>query len=179
MPKRLCATNNPPRPPRVRLTMKTQYSVRRHECRHAAVAVEFAFVAPLLISTAMGIIALTRAYDAQNLLETAAREGARFASMDREGLLGDGQTTNSKLIQDVKNFLASSGLDPDDVGVTVTHADSTDPFDLDDPANDLQLFKVEITVPYSSISYMPVSESNDYLMKGAIVFRNGRATLSQ
>ena len=51
---------------------------------------EFAFVAPFLIGTALGIVELTRAYDAQNLIETAAREGARFASMDREGMLARG-----------------------------------------------------------------------------------------
>jgi hypothetical protein len=152
----------------------------RSNWRRAAVAVEFAFVAPFLIGTALGIIELTRAYETQNLLETAAREGARFASMDREGMLAEGQSTNSKLIQDVKNFLASSGLDPADIEVTVR--DSEDPeaaFDLDDPANDLKLFEVEISIPYSEISYTPVSESQDYSMKASITFRNGRATLSQ
>ena len=171
--------NKPPHLPPARPAMITKRFLRRPASRRAAVAVEFAFVAPFLISTALGIIELTRAYDAQNLIETAAREGARFASMDREGMLAEGQSTNSKLIQDVKNFLASSGLDPDDVGVTVTHADSEETFDLDDPNNDLDLFKVEISVPYSSISYTPVSESHDFMMMASIIFRNGRATLSQ
>jgi hypothetical protein len=152
----------------------------RSNWRRAAVAVEFAFVAPFLIGTAMGIIELTRAYETQNLLETAAREGARFASMDREGMLAEGQSTNSKLIQDVKNFLASSGLDPDDIEVTVRDGeDPAAPFDLDDPDNDLKLFEVEISIPYSKISYTPVSGSHDYSMKASIIFRNGRATLSQ
>jgi Flp pilus assembly protein TadG len=159
--------------------MKSFRLARHSGSRRAAVAVEFAFVAPVLIGTALGIIELTRAYDAQNLMETAAREGARFASMDREGMLADGETTNSKLIEDVKNFLASSGIDPDDVQVTVTDAENGGPFDLDNPANDLKLFKVEISVPYSGISYTPVSEANDFSMMASIVFRNGRATLSQ
>ena len=160
--------------------MKTKHSVRNSAYRQGAVAVEFAFVAPVLIATAIGIIELSRAYDAQNLLETAAREGARFASMDREGMLQPGQSTNDKLVQDVKNFLASSGLDPSDIHVSVTHADDPQTtFDLDHPDNDLKLFKVEISVPYSSVSYTPVNPSNDYSMKASIVFRNGRATLSQ
>ncbi|MDZ4659956.1 MAG: TadE/TadG family type IV pilus assembly protein [Bythopirellula sp.] len=159
--------------------MKTKRN-RRENFRRAAVAVEFAFVAPFLISTALGIIELTRAYDAQNLLETAAREGARFASMDREGMLQEGQSTNDKLIQDVKNFLGSSGLDTADIQVSITDADSPgSTFDLDDPANDLRLFKVDIAIPYSSISYTPVSPSHDFAMSASIVFRNGRATLSQ
>jgi hypothetical protein len=160
--------------------MKTNRTRPRQTLRRAAVAVEFAFVAPFLISTALGIIELTRAFDAQNLLETAAREGARFASMDREGMLQEGQTTNSKMIQDVKNFLASSGLESDNITVSITDADNPGAaFDLDDPGNDLRLFKVEIQIPYSSISYTPVSESNDFNMAASIIFRNGRATLSE
>jgi hypothetical protein len=160
--------------------MKTKRNRNQETFRRAAVAVEFAFVAPILFSTALGLIELSRAYDGQNLLETAAREGARFASMDRDGMLPEGQSTNSKLVEDVKKFLASSGLDPSDISVSVTDADDPNTtFDLDDPANDLKLFQVEITIPYSSVSFTPVSPSNDYGMKAAIVFRNGRATLSQ
>jgi hypothetical protein len=160
--------------------MKTNHIGNRKLSRRAAVAVEFAFVAPFLISTALGIIELTRAYDAQNLLETAAREGARFASMDREGLLEEGETTNSKLIQDVKDFLATSGFEPADIEVTISDADNPEsPFDLDDPDNNLELFQVEISIPYSSISYTPVSAEHDFTMSASIVFRNGQSTLSQ
>lgn len=160
--------------------MRFSSYIKNRSLRRAAVAVEFAFVAPLLISIALGIVELTRAYDGQNLLETAAREGARFAAMDREGMLQPGQTTNDKLTDDVKNFLASSGLDRDNIDVRIVSAENpAETFNLDDPANDLQLFKVEIDVPYSSISYTPVSESHDFTMTGSITFRNGRATLSQ
>lgn len=160
--------------------MKTKRLSNPQLIRRAVVAVEFAFVAPFLIGTALGIIELTRAYDAQNLLETAAREGARFASMDREGMLDEGETTNSKLIQDVKNFLASQGLDPTDIVVTVSDVNCPEStFDLDDPENDLELFEVNIAIPYSSVSFTPVSQSHDFSMNASIVFRNGRATLSQ
>ena len=150
------------------------------ENRQGAVAVEFAFMAPLLLTIVLGLIQTTRMYDSQNLLETAAREGARFAAMDREGMLGDGQTSNQKLIEDVKNFLASSGVEKDDVNVEILdYEDLSQTFDLDDPANDLRLFQVEVSIPYSSVSYSSVSEGSDYAMKGVIVFRNGRATLSE
>jgi hypothetical protein len=43
----------------------------------------------------------------------------------------------------------------------------------------LKLFNVEISVPYSSVSFSPVSPNNDFSMKASITFRNGRATLSQ
>ncbi len=148
--------------------------------RRGVAAVEFAFVAPVLLSIVFGMIQITRIYDAQNLLASAAREGARFASINREGMLREGETANSKLEKDVKNFLASAGLPKDDVQVTIRdHSNPGTTFDLDDPANDLLLFDVEVSVPYSSVSYTPVGESSEYNMSASITFRNGRATLSQ
>jgi len=148
--------------------------------RCGVVAVEFAFVAPVLLAIVLGLIELTRAYDAQYLLQSAAREGARFASMDRDGMLADGQTTNSKLASDVTNFLASSGIPPENIQVHIRdHADPTQTFDLDNPTNDLKLFNVEISVPFSSVSFTPVSSNNDYGLSSSITFRNGRATMSQ
>ncbi len=148
--------------------------------RRGAVAVEFAFIAPMLLAITLGMIELTRVYDAQYLLQSAAREGARFASMDRDGLLAEGQSTNAKLTSDVTNFLAASGVCSENIQVDILdHDNPTQTFDLDNPANDLKLFEVAITVPYSSVSYTPVSSSNDYDLTASIVFRNGRATMSQ
>jgi len=132
------------------------------------------------LTTVAGLIELTRAYDVQNLLETGAREGARFAAMDRSGMLQEGQTSNQKLIQDVTNLMTSSGLQASDVQVDIRDfADPTQPFDLDDPANDLALFEVEVSVPFSAVSLTPISPDNDYTMSASITFRNGKATLSQ
>ena len=153
---------------------------KQQATRRGAVAVEFAFVAPMLLAVVLGLIELTRAYDAQYLLHTAAREGARFAAMDRDGLLQSGESSNAKMTEDVKSFLASSGIPEQNIDVKIVdHEDPTKTFDLDDPDNDLKLFEVEITVPYSSVSYTPVSSSNDYNLTGNITFRNGRATISQ
>lgn len=149
-----------------------------HTNRRGAVAVEFAVVAPLLLSIVAGLIELNRTYDIQNTLEAAAREGGRFASIDRTDMLGSGQTANQKLIQDVTNFLASTGIDTNSLTVRVT--DANDPsidFDLDDPVNDLQLFQVRIEVPYSSISYTPVDPISDYTLLASVTFRNGRSQL--
>jgi len=158
-------------------------SCKRHSGateRRGAVAVEFALVLPFLIATIVGLIEITRAYDVQNLLETGAREGARFASMDRSGMLQEGETTNQKLIQDVTNLMASSGVPAEDLQVVIRDSVSPElPFDLDDPANDLMLFEVEVSVPFSSVSLTPISEANDYTLSASITFRNGRATLSE
>lgn len=159
---------------------RREVAQRKFVDRRGAVAVEFAAIAPLLLAVVVGLIELTRVYSVQNTLETACREGARFAALDRTGMLAEGETANAKLAKDVKNYLASSGIDPAEVQVDVVKADdpNTD-FDLDDPANDLQLFQVRIEVPYSEISYSPVSDSNDYNMSAALTFRNGRATMSE
>ena len=80
------------------------------EHRRGVVAVEFAIVAPILVAIVFGMIELGRAFEMQNLLDVAAREGARFASMDRDGMLDPGESANDKLVDDVKNFLASNGI---------------------------------------------------------------------
>ncbi len=146
--------------------------------RRGAVAVEFALVAPLLLSIVVGLIEINRTYDVQNTLEAAAREGGRYASIDRTDMLAQGQSANQKLIQDVKNVLATTGIPPEDIQVRVVDAD--DPsldFDIDDPANDLRLFQVQIDVPYSSVSYTPVNPQSDYGMSASVTFRNGRSQL--
>lgn len=154
---------------------------RRHsrELRVGAVAVEFAAVAPLLLVVVVGLIELTRAYNVQNTLEMAAREGARYAAIDRTGMLQEGETANSKLIDDVKGFLATSGINPNDVTVSVVDATTGGAFDLDNAANDLKLFQVRISVPYSKVSYSPVKHYNASTLSTALTFRNGRATLSE
>ncbi len=153
---------------------------KRQSRRRGAVAVEFAFIAPMLLAIALGMIELTRVFDAQYLLQSAAREGARFASMDRDGMLGEGESTNTKLANDVTNLLASSGIPAGNIQVNILdHTDPTQTFQLDDPTNNLKLFNVEITVPFSSVSFTPISAANDYGLTASVTFRNGRATVSQ
>ena len=113
------------------------------ERRRGAVAVEFAVVAPILLTLVFGMMELGRAFDMQNLMNVAAREGARFACIDKEGILQQGQSTNQKVVSDVKNFLVSNGIPQN--SITVDVKDFEDPsknFDLDDPNNELKLFTV-------------------------------------
>jgi Flp pilus assembly protein TadG len=147
--------------------------------RRGAVAVEFAAVAPILLAIMVGMLELSRVYSVQNTLETAAREGARFASLDRTGMLLEGQTANQKLVNDVKNFLAATGINKTDITVTVVDAETEESFDLDDPDNDLKLFQIRIAIPYSKVSYSPVKHYQEDNLSAALTFRNGRATLSE
>jgi Flp pilus assembly protein TadG len=171
-------TNLPPR--RKQRLSPGETGIASRADRRGAVAVEFAMVAPLLLAIVVGLIEINRTYDVQNRLEAAAREGGRYASIDRTDMLARGQSANQKLIQDVKNVLASTGIPPEDIQVRVVDAD--DPsrdFDIDDPANDLRLFQVQIDVPYSSVSYTPVAPKSDYSMSASVTFRNGRSQLLQ
>ncbi|MFO0792065.1 MAG: TadE family protein [Pirellulales bacterium] len=148
--------------------------------RQGVAAVEFAFMAPILVTIVFGMVSLGRAFEMQNLLDVAAREGARFASIDREGLLASGQTSNQKLIQDVKNFLAANGVPKNKITVQVKdHQSPTADFDLDNPANSGKLFEVKISVNFSAVSLQPVPAADDYALHAMVVFRNGRATISQ
>jgi Flp pilus assembly protein TadG len=147
--------------------------------RKGAVAVEFAAVAPILLAVVVGMLELSRVYSVQNTLETAAREGARFASLDRTGMILEGQTANQKLISDVKNFIASAGIQKNDITVTVVDAEHPqNSFDLDNPDNDLKLFQIRVSVPYSKVSYTPVKHYHQQNLTSALTFRNGRAVLS-
>ena len=150
-----------------------------NESRRGAVAVEFAMVAPILLAILLGMISVGRVFEMQNLLEVAAREGARFASMDRDGLVEPGQSATDKLKEDVVNFLASNGVPRDNIIVEVKdHENPTDDFDIDDPENDLKLFEVQISVDWASVSLTPVPDSQNHLLTAKVVFRNGRATIS-
>jgi hypothetical protein len=159
--------------------MKTCHHNLKCPERRGVVAVEFAIVAPILVAITFGLIELGRAFEMQNMLEVAAREGARFASMDRDGLLDPGESATDKLVADVKTFLDSNGIAADDVLVEVKdHENPDQDFDLDDPANDLKLFEVTVTVDWSNVSVMPVASGSDHPMSATVVFRNGRATIS-
>jgi hypothetical protein len=147
--------------------------------RRGAVAVEFAVVAPILVALLFGLIELGRTFEMQNQLEVAAREGARFASMDRDGMLDPGEDANNKLVEDVKTYLASNGIPRDNISVEVKDYDNPESdFDIDDPANDLKLFEVRISVDWSSVSLTPVPAAENHPLTASVVFRNGRATIS-
>jgi hypothetical protein len=159
--------------------MKICFAKNKTDNRRGAVAVEFAIVAPILLAILFGMIEFGRAFEMQNLLEVAAREGARFASMDRDGMLDPGESATDKLKEDVKNFLATNDVPKNSITVEVKdHENPTDDFDIDDPENDLKLFEVHVSVNWSEVSLTPVPSGSDYPLTAEVVFRNGRATIS-
>jgi Flp pilus assembly protein TadG len=159
--------------------MRSRLGTKR-PARRGAVAVEFAIVAPVLLAVTLGMMELTKMIEAQTVLEIAAREGARFACMDHEGMLGAGQTANTKLIDDVKNYLASNGYPRDQIQVEVVdHENPGVAFNLADPANNLRLFDVNVKVDYSDVRYANINLQADYVLNGSVTFRNGMAIVAE
>lgn len=152
---------------------------RSRDERRGAVAVEFAAIAPVLMAIVLGLVEVNRIYETQNLLAMAAREGARFASLDREGVEAVG-SGNEMLKDDVLNYLEANGLARDNVTVDVRDYENPDvEFDIDDPENALRLFQVDVTVDYTAVSFTPVEASDDYPLTASAVFRNSVGSLDQ
>ena len=64
-------------------------SFRRTRSDRGAAMVEFAIVAPLLLLLVFGIIEFGRAYNAQNTLTHAAREGVREYAISQDPVAGE------------------------------------------------------------------------------------------
>lgn len=147
--------------------------------RRGAVAVEMALVAPLFVLLAWGMAEASRLYDVQNQLHVAAREGARVASMDRRGLTTSNETTNAKVVRDVRNILEANGLPSEQVEVAIVDPfDHATPFDLDSPVNRLELFELKVALPYAAL--VGVDRAGDlFTISARVVFRNARSVVAQ
>ena len=135
-------------------------------------------MAPVFLALVLGVTETSRMFEIKNQLAVAAREGARMAAMERSGLVAEGQTTNAKVVQDVKNYLKASGLDPNSINVQIVSHDSPgSTFNLDDPANSLKYFELKISVPFSAASSICPPDLTDYHLESKIVFRNSKTQL--
>lgn len=151
---------------------------RRNDDRKGAVAVEFALIAPILMVILVGLIEVSRLYYMKNLMSIAVRDAARLASMDREGILEDGASTNDKVELDLRNFLTAMGLPGHQADVNISHPGTSDPFDLDAPENATELFEVNVSVPIRETLDIDVPLlSDDQKISSKIVFRNAQAYL--
>jgi Flp pilus assembly protein TadG len=156
--------------------MKLKHRLRKY-VRRGTATVEFAIVAPVFLAMILGVTEVSRMFEVQNQLQVAAREGARTAVMDRNGLVTGGQTTNAKVTQDVKNILAATGLDPNKINVSiVSHDNPSQAFDLDSTANSLKYFELKVSVPYSATSKIVPDDMVNVNLGTKVVFRNAKTT---
>jgi Flp pilus assembly protein TadG len=155
----------------------TRFRKRSKSERRGAVTVEFAVVAPVFLVLLLGLSEASHLIETQSMMESAAREGARLAAMDRQDLeYSKNQSTNQKISSDVLNILSSCGLPKNKIKVSITEVDdSSQQFDLDDPANDLRLFQLQVELPYSDINKFEVPGAEKYTLGARVVFRNSRA----
>jgi len=148
------------------------------QARRGAVAMEFALVAPFLVAVVLAMLELGRSFEVQQILDAAVREGARLGAMDRDGLLGEGQTSNDKIEADIRNFLTAAGLPGNLAIITITDPeDDAASFDLDNEGNAYELFRIRLKMPYSAIRVVPAKFLTDEYMTSQVVFRNARSTM--
>lgn len=106
--------------------------------RRGAVSVEMAFVAPVFFLFVLGVVEFTRAMMVQALLTNAAHLGARAGIIDNAQ---ESDVTNA-----VNNYLSGGGVS----GATI----SVNP-DPPSSAGYGQFVTVTVSVPYSSVSWLP------------------------
>jgi Flp pilus assembly protein TadG len=150
---------------------------RNGRSRLGAAAVECAVVAPVFVALVVGLIQSGYSVDTTHKLYATARQAGRLASMNYKPKLQSGQTGNEKVIQDIKNMLQAEGLPVDQVTITITHAEGSGTFNLDDAANDMQLFKISLSVPYTAVAdpcLLPAPVEN---LTASIVFRKGKSAV--
>ena len=150
---------------------------RRFRCRSSrrrgAAATEFALVAPLFAIVLIGYGTAHEIQEAKSGCERAAYAGGRLATMENRGNWTNGETTNQRVEQDMRNFINASGLPGDDVGVDIVDADDdTVSFDLDDPVNAGELFRIIVNINFEEVSTFGVPGLDDMNLGAEVVFRN-------
>jgi len=118
--------------------------------RRGTAAVELAVCAPVLLILLAGVWEVGRMVSAQQLIANAAREGGRE--------IAAGQQDAATIKQYVINYCNMNGLSKVDttmVSITnITNASRSDPR----TANQLDQFRVTVTVPYSSITWSNIAQ---------------------
>jgi len=142
--------------------------------RKAAALIECAITLPVLMVLVLGILEIGAALRASTILQSACRESGQLTSIDWRYIVHDNQTPNEKVTQDLKNFITAAGLKGNKSTVTITHADGKKAgktFDLADPKNDLQLVRIQVTLPYSTVGISPLTSLGKKSLKASIVMR--------
>lgn len=121
------------------LSRRSQNCVAKSSRRGTA-AVEFALVAPLLFLLFFGFVDVGRAIMVKNLLTSAARDGARTATLDG--------ATVSGVQAEVSSFLADTGISCVTVMVTPSPLDTAEIGDA---------VTVNVSVPFGAVSWLPSS----------------------
>jgi len=116
---------------------------RRGDRRRGSAAVEFAFIAPLMLLLTVGMIEVTRVAQVKVVLGDAVRHGCRLGTEPR--------TDNDMVKNSINSILTNNGI---------KSADATIDIKVNNVAGNVQTAKegdriqVSITIPVSKVSWM-------------------------
>jgi Flp pilus assembly protein TadG len=140
--------------------------------RRGTATVEFAIMAPVFFVMLLGLLEATRLFETHGMMAQAARDGARLGSMDRSEWVSKGIRSNDKIISDIRNNLAAAGIDAGQIDVAIEFPNQPGQvFDLDDQANDLDLFQVRVTIPLAAVSTLHIPDRAGFQLSSTVVFR--------
>jgi len=129
---------------------------RQVAARPAAAAVEFAIILPLLVFLLFGIWEVGRMVQVQQILDNAAREGARSASTGARSL--------SEVEQIVERNLSAGGLNTTGLTIRVHNLTLNPTAALDDPSDDpmaasqLHHLRVHVRLPFNNVRWVLVDQ---------------------
>jgi len=140
---------------------------RQEEKRRGAALVEMAVCFPVLMLILLGIIEFGRAMSVNQMLNSAAREGCRTATLDG--------STNSEVTSEIKQMVANTtGCSQSNVTVQIAVTDNDTQQTLSDVslADDRDLVEVDVSVPYSAVSFSLSSWLSGKTLRGACDMRH-------
>jgi Flp pilus assembly protein TadG len=147
-------------------------TTKSSQWRSGVAAVEFALLLPIIMLILMGLWELGRLVEVQQLVDNAAREGARQAST---GVFLDPTTATTRKIyatdvtNTVTNYLTRNGITT--TGISVTFTDLTNP-SVTDPyeANQLDQLQVTVTLPFDNVRWALLGKISSVSNLGATVY---------
>ena len=122
---------------------------RSRPSRPGLAIVEFALIAPIMVTVLIGLWEVARMVEVQQYLTNAAREGARQIST--------GAKSTAQGQQTVVDYLKLKGITAVVANVTVTSVSNpgnTDPT----TATQLDQWRVSVTIPFSSVRWIIMNQ---------------------
>jgi Flp pilus assembly protein TadG len=153
------------------------YYPRSRHIRRGVAAVEMAFLMPLMLALIIGLWEMGSFIQAQQIMNDAAREGARLASqaviINSTGAFTDitVNSSNPNVTTTVSNYIQVNGI-TNVTGLNVSFQFLTGNTTLTDPYQGTQgqMFQVTVTMPYSNVQWSPLGLVNPTTIGGTCVW---------